>query len=48
MATEPLYDLNALDFSNPIYNIEEIRAVNPQRFEMEQLTAIFMSIVSSI
>lgn len=40
MATEPLYDLNALDFSNPIYNIEEIRAVNPQRFEMEQLTAI--------
>lgn len=40
MATEPLYDLNALDFSKPLYNIEEIRAVNPQRFEMEQLTAI--------
>lgn len=40
MATEPLYDLNALDFSQPLHTIEEIRAVNPQRFEMEQLTAI--------
>lgn len=40
MATEPLYDIKALDFSKPLYTIEDIRAVNPQRFEMEQLTAI--------
>lgn len=40
MATEPLFDLKALDFTKPLYSIEDIRAVNPQRFEMEQLTAI--------
>ncbi len=40
MATAPLYDLSTLDFSSPLYGIEDIRQVNPQRFEMEQLTAI--------
>ncbi len=29
-----------VDFANPIADIEEIRKYNPQRFEMEQLTAI--------
>ena len=40
MASEPICDLKALDFSKPLFTIEDIRAVNPQRFEMEQLTAI--------
>ena len=40
MASEPICDLKALDFSKPLFTIEGIRAVNPQRFEMEQLTAI--------
>jgi 3-hydroxyacyl-[acyl-carrier-protein] dehydratase len=35
-----LLDLSQLDFSKPIATIEDIRKVNPQRFEMEQLTAI--------
>lgn len=33
-------DLDLLDFDRPIADIEAIRAVNPQRHEMEQLTAI--------
>lgn len=37
---ELLIDLSRLDFDHPIATIEEIRKVNPQRFEMEQLTAI--------
>jgi 3-hydroxyacyl-[acyl-carrier-protein] dehydratase len=40
MASEPLFDLSTVDFQKPLYTLEEIRAVNPQRFEMEQLTAI--------
>lgn len=31
---------SVLDFDNPIADIEAIRKLNPQRFEMEQLTAI--------
>lgn len=37
---EFLVDLSLLDFDSPIADIEEIRRYNPQRFEMEQLTAI--------
>ena len=37
---ELLYDISLLDFSRPIAGTEEIRRLNPQRFEMEQLTAI--------
>lgn len=37
---EFLVDLSLLDFDNPVAGIEEIRKYNPQRFEMEQLTAI--------
>ena len=35
-----LIDLSQIDFDKPIATIEDIRKVNPQRFEMEQLTAI--------
>ncbi len=35
-----LVDLSAIDFDQPIATLDDIRQVNPQRFEMEQLTAI--------
>ena len=35
-----LYDLTKIDFSRPVYDIEAIRRVNPQRNQMEQLSAI--------
>lgn len=37
---ELLVDLDLLDFDRPLADIEAIRAINPQRHEMEQLTAI--------
>ena len=37
---ELLIDLSTIDFDNPVAGLEEIRKYNPQRFEMEQLTAI--------
>lgn len=37
---ELLFDLSAIDLNHVIADIEEIRKYNPQRFEMEQLTAI--------
>ena len=37
---EFLVDLSKIDFSRPIADLEEIRKYNPQRFEMEQLTAV--------
>ena len=39
-ADQPTIDLSAIDFSKPIAGIEDIRAVNPQRYEFEMLTAI--------
>lgn len=38
--SEPILDLSQLDLDNVIADIEVIRQYNPQRFEMEQLTAI--------
>jgi len=35
-----MYNLDEIDFNKPVFDIEEIRRVNPQRGEMEQLTAI--------
>ena len=35
-----LVDLDQLDFDKPIADIETIRELNPQRFEMEHLTGI--------
>lgn len=40
MASEPIFDLSQLDFSKPLFTLDEIRNVNPQRDHMEQLTAI--------
>ena len=40
MPSEPLLDLSKFDFSKPLFDLEDIRRVNPQRHEMEQLTAI--------
>jgi 3-hydroxyacyl-[acyl-carrier-protein] dehydratase len=37
---ELIIDLSLIDFNNVVADIEEIRRYNPQRFEMEQLTAI--------
>jgi 3-hydroxyacyl-[acyl-carrier-protein] dehydratase len=37
---EFLYDFSKIDFSRPVATLEEIRKYNPQRFEMEQLTAV--------
>lgn len=35
-----LYDISKIDFDHVVADIEAIRQVNPQRYEMEQLTAI--------
>jgi 3-hydroxyacyl-[acyl-carrier-protein] dehydratase len=35
-----IVDVSTIDFSRIVADIEEIRRYNPQRFEMEQLTAI--------
>ncbi|MFN5300007.1 MAG: 3-hydroxyacyl-ACP dehydratase FabZ family protein [Planctomycetaceae bacterium] len=35
-----LLDYSQVDFSKPIYDIEAIRRVNPQRNQMEHLTAV--------
>ncbi|MBM4075278.1 MAG: beta-hydroxyacyl-ACP dehydratase [Planctomycetes bacterium] len=40
MPPQSLYEFGSFDENRPIFTIEEIRQVNPQRFEMEQLTAI--------
>lgn len=42
MRPEQIYDLETLelDFNKPLYNLQEIRKINPQRHEMEQLTGI--------
>lgn len=40
MPAPPLYDYKQFDFDKPMFDLEEIRKVNPQRFEMEQLTGI--------
>jgi 3-hydroxyacyl-[acyl-carrier-protein] dehydratase len=37
---EFLYDLSKLDFSRHVATLEDIRKYNPQRYEMEQLSAI--------
>lgn len=35
-----LIDYTKFDFSRPLATLEDIRKVNPQRFEMEQLSAV--------
>lgn len=40
MKSETLIDLSLIDPENRLAEIEDIRKLNPQRYEMEQLTAI--------
>ena len=40
MPPPSLFPLESLDFDNPQFDLDEIRKVNPQRHEMEQLTAV--------
>ena len=40
MPPQTLYDIDEIDFESPVFTLEDIRDVNPQREEMEQLTAI--------
>jgi 3-hydroxyacyl-[acyl-carrier-protein] dehydratase len=40
MPSKPLYDVSQFDLVKPLFSLEDIRRVNPQRYEMEQLTAI--------
>jgi 3-hydroxyacyl-[acyl-carrier-protein] dehydratase len=40
MAASPYYDYTQFDFDKPLFTIEDIRRINPQRHEMEQLTAV--------
>jgi 3-hydroxyacyl-[acyl-carrier-protein] dehydratase len=42
MPPPPLYDLSKVDLNKPLYDLQEIRRVNPQRHEMEQLTAVLL------
>jgi 3-hydroxyacyl-[acyl-carrier-protein] dehydratase len=43
VAKKPLLvDLSQIDFNRPTATLEQIRRYNPQRFEMEQLTAIVL------
>jgi 3-hydroxyacyl-[acyl-carrier-protein] dehydratase len=42
MPPQTLYDISQLDFENPLFDLDEIRRVNPQRHEMEQLTGIVL------
>lgn len=40
MPQKPLYDVSQFDLDRPLFALDDIRRVNPQRHEMEQLTAI--------
>ncbi len=42
MAPQPIIDVEQLDldFDKPLYDLQEVRRVNPQRHEMEQLTGV--------
>lgn len=39
-AIEPIFDYSSIDITKVVADLEQLRAMNPQRFEMEQLTAI--------
>ena len=40
MPPQTLYELGSFDENRPVFTLDEIREINPQRFEMEQLTGI--------
>ncbi len=40
MPPQTLYEFGSFDENQPVFTLEEIREINPQRFEMEQLSGI--------
>ncbi len=40
MPSEPLVDMSQFDFDKPLFSLDDIRRINPQRHEMEQLSGI--------
>lgn len=40
MPSQPLVDLSQLDFDSPLFNLDEIQTIIPQRHEFAQLTAV--------
>lgn len=40
MPAQAIYDYTEFNFDKPLFDIHEIRKVNPQRHEMEQLTGV--------
>jgi len=40
MPAPPFYDYAKFDFDKPVFTLEDIRRINPQRGEMEQVTGI--------
>ncbi|KAA5541096.1 beta-hydroxyacyl-ACP dehydratase [Roseiconus nitratireducens] len=46
--TDFIVDLSLLNVDEPIADLEEIRALNPQRFEMEQLTGVLYEDTESL
>ena len=40
MPLKLLYDVSHLDATRPLFTIDDIRAINPHRYEFEQLTSI--------
>ncbi len=40
MPAKPLVDLSQINFDTPLYTLEDIHRVNPQRQEFSQLTAV--------
>ena len=40
MPPQQIFTFDLVDFDRPLFTLEDIRKVNPQRYEMEQLTAI--------
>ena len=40
MPAPPLYDYTKFDFDKPMFGIDDIRRINPQRHEMEQLSGV--------
>src|SRR4051812_13662880 len=42
MSADVAVDVSRIDFSKPVAGIEQIRAVNPHRYEFEMVTAIVL------
>ncbi|MEK6260024.1 MAG: beta-hydroxyacyl-ACP dehydratase [Planctomycetota bacterium] len=42
MPPQTLYEFGSFDENRPVFTLDEIREINPQRFEMEQLSGILL------